>query len=194
MARRSKDFGELLKQAGEHFKQQGQRNQSAKSDDRFSGLEVTENPEIAMDASSDFDEQERRIGQVVGVDPDGSVLEVSHETLSQYRDYLQQQLELPCLLTGIEDFDWEEKYFFGVGSKQEHERLRKTKPSYLDTYEFLHIEERIDGWRGLLVAVRRLEDGKTFVLPLADLKATDQQSLNYQRLHDYSVWFVNWRR
>ena len=38
-----------------------------------------------------------------------------------------------------------------------------------------------------------LDDNKKFTLPLADLKASDQHSDNYQLLDDYAVWFVNYR-
>jgi len=44
---------------------------------------------------------------------------------------------------------------------------------------------------GIFVYVQRISDKKKFVLPLADLKATDRKSKNYQLLDDYSVWFVN---
>ena len=45
---------------------------------------------------------------------------------------------------------------------------------------------------GIMVKVRRASDKKTFVLPLADLKATNKQSKNYQLLDDYVTWFVNY--
>jgi hypothetical protein len=39
--------------------------------------------------------------------------------------------------------------------------------------------------------VRRISDGKKFVLGLAELEATDKKSPNFQLLDDYAVWFVN---
>jgi len=39
--------------------------------------------------------------------------------------------------------------------------------------------------------VRRISDGKKFLLGLSELKATDKKSKSYQLLDDYSVWFVN---
>jgi hypothetical protein len=44
------------------------------------------------------------------------------------------------------------------------------------------------------VKVKRVPGRKRFVLPLVDLKATDRHSENYQLLHDYPVWVVNWRQ
>jgi hypothetical protein len=39
--------------------------------------------------------------------------------------------------------------------------------------------------------VRRKSDGKEFYLGLAEIKAVDKKSVNYQLLDDYAVWFVN---
>ncbi len=113
--------------------------------------------------------------------------------LPPYSRRLQQHLEFPCQLTGIEDFDWEEYYVIGPGSKAEHERLRKTRPSCMDTYDLLSFDDDVDPDSGLLVHVRRVSDKKTFLLPLADLEATKKKTKNYQLLDDYAVWFVNWR-
>ena len=41
---------------------------------------------------------------------------VDIETLERYLDYLKKHLELPCQLTGIEDFPWEEFYVIGPGN------------------------------------------------------------------------------
>jgi len=81
----------------------------------------------------------------------------------------------------------------GGGSKQEYDRLRKTNPSYLDTYELLGCNDEFEEFYGLLVSVKRLSDKKKFILPLSDLTATDKKSKNYQLLDDCSFWFVNWR-
>ena len=43
----------------------------------------------------------------------------------------------------------------------------------------------------IAACVRRNSDGKEFVLGLAELKATDRKSRNYQLLDDYAVWFAN---
>ena len=135
-----------------------------------------------------YDQQRQRLADIFGTD---DVPVVEPETLERYLDYLKQHLELPCQLTGIEDFPWEEIYVIGPGDKEEHEELRKTQPSYLDTYELLSFGDIT--WRsGITVNVRRVSDKKTFVLPLADLEATDQKSKNYELLDDFSAWYVNY--
>ena len=121
------------------------------------------------------------------------------ESLDTYYEYLKANLSLPCEVTGIEDFRWEEIYVFGPGSQTEYEHLKKNNPSYTDTYMLHKIECRADGewvscsWRDLGACVRRISDGMEFVLGLSDLEATDEKSSNGQMLDDYSVWFVNSR-
>ena len=186
MAKTSKGFSDLLK-----LEKRKSQN-SAKSTSKMTILAKNQNDETYVEYN--FEEQEQRIGRIVGFDDDGEVLSVNTKTLATFRNYLEQNLTLPCSVTGIEDFHWEEYYIIGPGSRKEHERLRKTKPSYLDTYEFLGFEDRVQNeFDGLLVNVKRTSDQKKFRLPLADLKATSENTKNYQLLDDYSVWFVNWR-
>jgi hypothetical protein len=137
-----------------------------------------------------IDTQTQRLANLFGT-PD--VPAVDTETLERFLASLKQHLALPCQLTGIEDFDWEEYYVIGPGSKIEHERLRKTRPSYMDTYELLSFEDDVDPHKGIMVHVRRLSDKKKFTLTLSDLQSTNKKSKNYQLLDDYAVWFVNWR-
>jgi len=114
--------------------------------------------------------------------------------LNTYLKYLKTHVELPCQLTGIEDFEWEERYVFGFGSKKEYEELKKTQPSYKDKFNLIKFVDDIDDeYDGIFVHVQRVSDKRKFVLPLADLKSTDRKSKNYQLLDDYSVWFVNIR-
>ena len=109
-----------------------------------------------------LNQQDQRIANIFGAK---EVPGVTTETLERYLAYLKQHLALPCQLTGIEDFDWEEYDVIGPGSKAEHERLRKTRPSYMDTYELLSFEDDVDPDEGMMVHVRRLSDTKHFLLP-----------------------------
>ena len=85
----------------------------------------------------------------------------------------------------------------GPGSPKEYERLRKNQPSYQDTFELIAIEQEVySEWmmfygEDLTGRVRRKSDGKEFYLGLAEIKAVDKKSVNYQLLDDYAVWFVN---
>jgi hypothetical protein len=137
-----------------------------------------------------LDKQNQRLADIFGAT---DVPAVDPGTLERYLAYLKQHVAFPCQLTGIEDFDWEAYYVIGPGSQWEHERLRKTRPSYMDTYEWLSFDDDLDPDSGIFINVQRVSDKKPFVLPLADLKATRKKSKNYQLLDDFSVWFGTWR-
>ena len=136
---------------------------------------------------TDMKEQAARIEQLLG---EGN-LNVCDESLELYRTFLTNNIVSPCELTGIEDFSWEEFYVLGPGDKKEYEKLKKTRPSYEDVYTLISFYELIED-DGLMVKVKRISDCKHFVLPLADLEVTDHNSVNYQLIDDYSVWYVNY--
>lgn len=137
---------------------------------------------------TDYEAQEIRIEKILGEDN----LNVSSESLVMYRSYLQNNIIIPCELTGREDFRWEEYYILGPGDKKEYEELKKTRPSYKDVYTLMSFDEQIEDMPGLMVKVTRISDKKQFVLPLEDLKATDKKSPNFQLIDDYAVWHVNY--
>ena len=142
---------------------------------------------------SRMDAQDARIAAIVG---DGAE-STSDEGVDIFYRHLKRSLQLPCDVTGIEDFRWEEYWVIGPGDPKEHERLRQTQPSYRDTFELLAIEKDVcSEWmmfhdEDLAGHVRRKSDGKEFHLGLAEIKAVDKKSSNYQLLRDFAVWFVN---
>ena len=118
------------------------------------------------------------------------------EVLDVLFAHLQANLHLPSEVTGVEDFRWEEPYVFGGWSPQEYKRLKQTQPSYEDRYELLGIDrEACSEWmmfdEDIAAHVRRISDGKEFILGLAELKATQKDLPDHQLLDDYAVWFVN---
>ena len=141
------------------------------------------------------DAQDKRIAAILGENEDLDF----DEAVKVFYEYPKSHLLLPCIVTGIEDFRWEEVYVFGPGDKEEYDHLKKTQPSYTDQYELLGIDyEAESGWmlfwgEDIGADIRRISDGKKFLLGLSELKATDKNSKNYQLLDDYSVWFVNSR-
>lgn len=138
----------------------------------------------------DFDKQEKRITQILSDGKSGEKPWRTLKTTQKYLEYLKENLDFPCLLTGIEDFPWEERYVFGYGSKKEYEKLKKTNPSYTDTFELISFENDIE--EQILVKVKRKSDKKQFIIELDWLQAEDEQSKNYQLLNDYAVWYVNY--
>jgi hypothetical protein len=142
-----------------------------------------------------MDTQEERIAQILS---DGDVnneekREKSTETIAKYLNYLKENIEFPCIVTGIEDFPWEEKYVFGYGNKKEYKKLKKENPSYKDKFEILDfIEDKDYNDEQIFVSTKRLSDQKEFILDLDYLKAVDKKSKNHQLLDDYAVWYVNY--
>jgi hypothetical protein len=143
--------------------------------------------------AADIDEQFQRIDTILG-DSRERGLKAAVEV---YFQHLRNNLVLPCEVSGIEDFRWEEYYVIGPGRKTEHDRLRKQQPSYLDHYELIGIElDEISEWMlfmgdDIAAHVKRISDNKEFTLGLAELKAVDKLSPNFQLLDDYAVFLVN---
>lgn len=142
--------------------------------------------------SSKVDQQEQRILNILN-DQEEDTLFVSEENLRTFLEYLKENLEFPCLVTGIEDFPWEERFVFGYGSKKEYEELKKTNPSYTDRFTLLEFEDLVSGEEQLFVKVARVKDKKQFSLPLDTLEAVGRKSKNYQLLDDYACWWVNYQ-
>ncbi len=129
--------------------------------------------------------QDKRVAEILGADN----LKVTLKSLVLYREYLRNNLDTPCTMTGIEGFPWEEKYVPGFSDKTEYDALETKQPSYTDIYELKRFEDLIDEGTGILVKVKRVRDNQRFILYLASLKATDEGSKNHMLLNDYNVWF-----
>jgi hypothetical protein len=141
---------------------------------------------------SKFDEQEKRWETILGDSAEGT----QEVALEMFFKHLKANLQLPCEVTGTEDFRWEEPYVIGGWSQQEYERLKKTQPSYTDKYKLLGIERGCwSEWmmfgEDIVAHVRRNGDGKEFDLGLAELRVTNKKSLNFQLIDDYAVWLCN---
>jgi len=138
-------------------------------------------------------QQDQRILAVIGNEE-----VASDEAQRHWYKHLISCLKLPCEVTGIEDFQWEEFYVVGPGDKIEYQKLRRKRPSYRDIFELTAIDIDSDSeWSmfadDLKAHVRRKTDGKKFILGLSELKATKKDSYEYQLLHDYAVWLFNYR-
>ena len=118
-------------------------------------------------------------------------IDVGLENLVRYLAYLKKTLQLPCHVTGREEFPWEEEYVTGSGNKKEYQKLKKTQPSFTDIFEVKQFQDSVYEDEGILVEVKRLSDKKEFVLPLVDLEASDENSPNNEFLDDYLMWFIN---
>ena len=138
---------------------------------------------------TEFDAQNARTKTIVGDDEDQSF----EQTIERFYQHLTESLQLPCDVTGIEDFDWEEYYVLGPGDYAEYNKLRKTQPSYQDIFELLAIEKETGSeWmmflgEDLAARVQRKSDEVAFHLGLAEIETVERGSLNHQLLYDYAV-------
>ncbi|MBD1828336.1 calcium-binding protein [Microcoleus vaginatus GB1-A2] len=131
---------------------------------------------------------ESKIKKIVGAKD----IDFSLENAIKYLDYIKQNIKLPCYVTAIEEFEWEEEYTMGSGSKKEYARLKKTQPSYTDRFTINRLQDFVVQEEGILVEVQRVGDAQKFMLPLSELESVDEISPNNQLLNDYAVWIANY--
>ncbi|MEG3844669.1 calcium-binding protein [Microcoleus sp. herbarium14] len=130
---------------------------------------------------------ESKIRQILG----SKNIDTTLENFIKYLDYIKQNIQLPCCVTGVEEFEWEEEYTMGSGSKKEYAKLKKTQPSHTDTFKIHRLDDLFIEEDRIFVEVSRLSDRQKFILPLADFESVDVTSHNQQLLDDYYLWFCN---
>ena len=133
-----------------------------------------------------MDAHEKRIHAILGDDNKRTM-----QNASRYRTHLLKHLSLPLLVTGIEDFPWEERYVMGGWDQREYEKLKKTNPSYTDTFELQEIQGP-NGYEDLVAKVERVSDGRVFEIGLSWLCCEDEKTEAYKLLDDYAVWHTNY--
>lgn len=142
-----------------------------------------------MGSHQKFIEQEERVSRIVGDAPFA-------EAQTIWLNHLRQHLLLPCEVTGTDDFRWEEPYVLFGWSKAEYERLKRSQPSYRDTFLLESIEavgssEWAIFFEDLGAGVRRVSDRARFILGLSDIKPTNESDPNASLLEDYAYWVAN---
>lgn len=135
-----------------------------------------------------MDKEEKRIAKALGAQ---EVPEVDEGNLLKYRKYLLEQMAKDTVLTGREDFPWEEQYVFSSGNQIEYERLKKENPSYQDEYKLIGISEEVEE-NDLVAQVERLSDKKCFQIGLSWLTTKNKRIKDFQTLDDFASWVVNW--
>lgn len=131
---------------------------------------------------------EKRIAAVFGSD---IAPEVGKESLQIYRAHLLQHFDKETLLTGREDFLWEEFYVFGPGDEKEYEEMKKNRASYTDIFILIDIPEKTLGDHDLIARVKRQSDRKKFDIGLSWLTTKKKKTDAYQVLDDFATWIVN---
>ena len=132
-----------------------------------------------------MDAEEKRIHAILGDDSARTTY-----IAMRYLEYLRKHLALPTIVTGREDFPWEEPYVFGGWSKRKYENLKKTNPSYTDTFEIQCLDSP-NGHEDIVAKVRRVSDGKVFAIGLLWLCCENKDSEAFTMLDDYGFWHTN---
>lgn len=142
---------------------------------------------IERDITPLLTEEDRKVAEILGK----RKIYVTHKNLKKYLKYLKENIELPGLVTGREDFPWEERYVFGYGDEGEYEEMKKTRPSFRDTFHLLDITYEGNEADGLIAEIKRIKDGKIFEMTLDYLESEDKKSINKELIDTYAVWYVN---
>jgi len=75
--------------------------------------------------------------------------------------------------------------------REEYEKLKKTNPSYTDSFELQSLalpNEHED----VVAKAKRVSDGKVFEIGLSWLSCEDEDSEAYTLLGDYGIWHTNY--
>lgn len=115
-----------------------------------------EYPKNSTGGEDKMDEDDKRIHAILGNNNERNA-----QNLARYHSHLLKHLSLPLMVTGTDDFPWEEPYVIGGWDQQEYEELKKTNPSYTDTFELQGIGEP-DEHEDIVAKVKRVSDGKVF--------------------------------
>lgn len=158
--------------------------------EKMEALGLISPEQLLADEEDDFDLQafETRLREILGPHINAR----PEKQIGCFLKYLKKTIVDPCHLTGVDEFEWEEKYLFGSGRQSQYEKLKQNNPSHTDIFLLLRFLDRIDEEDGILVAVKREGDGQQFTLPLIELEVTDPDSRNSQLIEDYSLWFLNY--
>lgn len=116
----------------------------------------------------------------------------NQENSKKYLSYLQQTLQLPCFVTGIEDFPWEEPYIFGGWNRQEYEEMKKTMPSCKDHFKLIRLSPPSIRDADVMAKVKRLKDNKIFEIGLSWLECINRKDPNFDEIDTYAGWHTNY--
>jgi hypothetical protein len=154
--------------------------------------EIEEKYDYLFDISEGFHPEESFFIELF----ESNNIDVNPVNLRKYLAYIKENLEIPCVLSGIESmgtFGWEERFDFGYGEKEQYEEQRKKRPSYRDTYELVSfLEKEIADYNAIKVKVKRISDKKQFTIGLNELKPIDKTTENYAILDTYVKWYANY--
>jgi len=134
-----------------------------------------------------MDMQTERITGVLGKDRARS----PKNTLC-YLKFLQKKIQGPCLLSGIEEFEWERSYLAEGWDSADYQKMKAQKPSFMDQFDLQELVPPATGADDIVACVKRVIDQKEFKVPLSQLECIDFNEECYQFIDDYVAWYTNY--
>ncbi len=136
------------------------------------------------DETEEDEDANERILAIIG----GDDLDVTEKALAKYFAYLKKNVKVGTKLTGVDAFEWEEKYLDNKSKAKEYEQKKKNNPSFADTFElvaFLYDNKDFDE---VYAKVKRISDKKVFELALWELQTEDDETDEGGIIDDYGYW------
>jgi hypothetical protein len=131
-----------------------------------------------------MDMRAERIKGVLGKDCSRN----SENTL-RFLKFLQRNIKVSFVLTGIEEFEWERAYLREGWGGKDYEEMKAQKPSFTDQFELQSLMAPDSGGDDIVACVKRVSDKKDFKIRLSLLEGIDFNDESFQFIDDYVAWY-----
>lgn len=131
-----------------------------------------------------MDMQTERIKGILGKDRVRSP-----QNALRYLKFLQKNIKGPCLLTGIEEFEWERSYLIEGWDSADYQEMKAHKPSFMDQFELQELIAPVSGEGDIVACVKRVSEQKDFKIGLSLLECIDFKEESFQFIDDYAAWY-----
>jgi len=132
----------------------------------------------------DMDMQMERIRGILGKD-----CSRKPKNIHSFLKFLQRNVKAPCLLTGIEEFEWERAYLVEGWGGADYEETKVHKPSFTDQFELQALTAPDSDGDDIVACVKRVTDQKEFKMGLSLLECIDFNTEFFQFIDDYVAWY-----
>ncbi|NEP47173.1 MAG: hypothetical protein F6K35_51525 [Okeania sp. SIO2H7] len=120
-------------------------------------------------------------------------IQVNKTNLKKYFNYLKTNLELPCLVTLIDDAIIDEGDYHEFNKNKRKGDVVLTMPVEGEFYNIVGLNNYVDNKLGVLAEIeprrwKRHQKQQRLTVPLAQLEVEDPDSPNFDLLDDYLIW------
>ena len=131
-----------------------------------------------------MDMQMERIKGVLGKD-----CSRNPQNTLRFLKFLQKNVKASCMLTGIEEFEWERDYLAEGWEGVEYQEMKAQRPSFVDQFELQELMAPDAGGDDIVVCVIRVSDKMVFKIGLSLLEGTDFKDESFQLIVVYGAWY-----